>query len=193
MVVSVEASYREFVDALDVEKSEAAAWPPFLGAIAGEAGSRGNEVSAGPIALLWALSDAASSVEAPDDLGLRRLEADWMNGEQASLRFTNALGTPGQSARTERNQFTIALFDSTEEPVAVAGVFQTLGLWEIGVDVVPAAQGRGLAPIVVQAAALAVIEAGEVPLYACAATNTRSQRRALASGFFPVGSDAAVY
>jgi RimJ/RimL family protein N-acetyltransferase len=84
------------------------------------------------------------------------------------------------------------LFDATGAPVAVAGAFQTFGLLEIGVDVVPAFQGRGLAPLVVRAATAAILARGAEPFYACAATNIRSHRTALAAGFLPVCSDATV-
>jgi len=63
---------------------------------------------------------------------------------------------------------------------------------EIGVDVVKTRQGQGLAPVVVAAAAQAILEADGAPFYACEATNIRSQRTALSCGFIPVASDAFV-
>lgn len=194
MVVSVDPAYRAFAGTLELETAEAAAWPLYLGRLAAEVQRRGADVSASPIALLFALATApsSSSVDLPDDLELRRFDPDWMLKELPSGRFRNALGSSGERARAGRNRFAYALIDQTGEPVALSGVFDTLGLHEIGVDVVPAAQGRGLAPIVVAAAAHAILEAGETPLYACAATNIRSQRTALAAGFVPVGADAFV-
>jgi RimJ/RimL family protein N-acetyltransferase len=191
-VLSIDATYRSFVDAHEVEPHHTAAWPGYLGKLAAEAAARGLEVEAGPIALLWALTERPAEPVVPDRLELRRVERDWMNAEQPSERFKNAVGEVGRSARTERNRFAMVLFDEDGQPLAVGGVFETLGLHEIGVDVVPAAQGRGLAPIVVAAAARAVLEEGGAPLYACAATNIRSQRTALAAGFVPIGADAFV-
>jgi hypothetical protein len=37
-----------------------------------------------------------------------------------------------------------------------------------------------------------ILSRAETPFYGCAATNIRSQRTALASGFMPVYSDGAV-
>jgi RimJ/RimL family protein N-acetyltransferase len=192
MVVSVDPDLREFASALEIEKPEVAAWPPFLSAIAAEASRAGREASAGPISLVFALSEPPRPPATPEGLDLRRVDRDWMNAEQHSGRFPNAVGSPERAARAERNVFALGLFDGAGEPVAVAGVFETLGLHEIGVDVVPASQGRGLAPIVVTAAAHAILELDAAPMYACAATNTRSQRTAIASGFLPVASDAFV-
>lgn len=194
MVVSVDPAYRAFAQEADLEKPEAAAWPAYLGLLAAEAARRGTDASASPIALLFALATPPSEepIDVPSDLELRRLDPAWMLDELPSGRFPNALGSSGERARAGRNRFAYALIDEAGEPVALSGVFDTLGLYEIGVDVAPPAQGRGLAPIVVRAAARAILEAGETPLYACAATNVRSQRTALAAGFRPVGADAFV-
>lgn len=59
-------------------------------------------------------------------------------------------------------------------------------------DVVPAHQGRGLAPLVVRAATAAILARGGEPFDACAATSSRSHRTALAAGFQPACSDASV-
>lgn len=192
-VVSIEASYREFVEGLRAEPHHAAAaWPPYLESIVAEARRRGLQVTAGPVALIWALSAVPAESRVPEGLELRTVDREWMAAEQQSGRFENGVGEPGRNARAERNRFGKVLFDSSGEPAAVAGVFQTLGLQEIGVDVVPSAQGRALSPIVVAAAARAVLDEGGVPMYACTSTNTGSQRTALASGFLPVGTDVAV-
>ena len=95
-----------------------------------------------------------------------------------------------QAHRRFRNQYAFAALDSTGEPAAVAGVYDTQGLTEIGVDVRPEHQGRGLARLVVSAAARSILDAGGAAYYGCAVTNIRSQRTALAAGFVPVCWDA---
>jgi hypothetical protein len=75
---------------------------------------------------------------------------------------------------------------------AVAGAFDTSGMLEIGIDVVRSHRGRSLAPVVVAAAARDILSQHRVPFYACATTNIRSQRTALASGFIPACSMALV-
>ena len=192
VVVSIDAAYRDFVVELEAEPHDSAAWPGYLGKIVAEARTRDVEVAASPSAILLALSERPEQPAIPDGLELRRVDRTWMNAEQQSDRFPNGVGQVGRAARAERNRSAMVLFDERGEPLAVGGLTETLGLPEIGVDVVSSAQGRGLAPIVVAAAARAALEEGGTPLYACAATNIRSQRTALASGFLPIGADAFV-
>ena len=191
-VASVDPSYRAFFEALPAGSPRSVFSPPFLAPLAAEAQRRDQRVVATPTALLWALSAPPAPPEVPAGLVLRPVDRAWMTAEQSSGSFENGAGEAGVAARAERNQYGFALVDGAGEPVAVGGVFDTLGLLEIGVDVVPGRRGEGLAPIVVAAAARAILDAGEVPFYACEATNIRSQRTALACGFLPVASDAFV-
>ena len=192
-IVSVHPEYRAFVDLLPAEPHRAATRPAYVTAIASEASRRGLPATAGSVAVLFALAAPPDEPAIPDGLTLRSVDRDWMAAEQRTGRFDNALGEPDETHRTERAHYARALIDTTtDEPVAVAGVFDTLGLHEIGVDVVPAHQGRGLAPIVVAAAARAILQDQRTPLYACSATNTRSQRTALTSGFLPIGADVSI-
>jgi RimJ/RimL family protein N-acetyltransferase len=115
-----------------------------------------------------------------------------MAGEVTTGRWDNGIGQFANDARNVRNQYAFVLRDSDGEPVAMAGVFETYGMLEIGVDVLPEHQQRGLAPVVVSAAARQILDDRRVPLYGCAADNIRSQRTALASGFLPVYADAAI-
>jgi predicted GNAT family acetyltransferase len=101
------------------------------------------------------------------------------------------VGEPGVAARDARNQYALVLFEN-DEPVAVAGVFLTSGSHEIGVDVVRSKRGRGFGALVVAGAAREITARGGTPLYFCEATNIRSQRTALATGFLPVASQGAV-
>lgn len=192
VVASVDPSYRGFAEELTVRRPRSAMGPSFLGPLAAEAQQGGQSVTATPTAVLWALSEPPATRELPDGLELRSVDQSWMAAEQASNRFENGVGQAGVAGRAERKRFGFALVDRAGEPVAVGGVFDTLGLLEIGVDVVPARQGEGLAALVVTASARAILDAGAAPLYACEATNIRSQRSALSCGFIPVASDVFV-
>jgi hypothetical protein len=148
------------------------------------------EVFSGDI--LWALSSAPSAARLPVGLRFEDVSREWLNDQIAAGRFENGAGTPGASAREQRNRYGIALLDRGNDVIALAGVFDTYGLSEIGVDVVEAQQGRGLGAAVVSAALRAILERGETPLYGCSRTNIRSQRTALACGFLPVCAEGAV-
>ena len=119
-------------------------------------------------------------------------DAAWMNDEQGNGRFENGVGVGGTNAREVRNRYAVAITDSEDAPVAVGGVFDSVGLSEIGVDVVPEWRGHGLGAAVVAAAAVEILARGGTPFYGCAADNTRSQRTALSVGFLPIFTDASI-
>jgi hypothetical protein len=163
-----------------------------VGALASEGARRGETLHPMPPWLGWALAEEPPAPPVPAGYRLERVDRDWMNEWQRRDAFTNALGTSDQVHRTFRNQFAHVLFDERREPAAVAGVFDTEGLSEIGVDVVPGARGRNLAPVVVSAAAPEILHSAGTAFYGSAVTNIRSQRTALASGFLPACSLAVV-
>jgi hypothetical protein len=189
-VVSVVDAFFDWARALNPPKHYHAL--SLSGALANEARSRGVLLEPWPPALGWALAQPPSVGVVPRGYELRRTEKDWMSEWQLRGGFENACGQPAQAHRTWRNLFAFALFDSDGSPAAVAGVFDTAGLWEIGVDVARVHRGRGLASTVVAAAARSILDAGETPYYACGVGNIRSQRSALATGFIPACAVAFV-
>jgi hypothetical protein len=158
--------------------------------LAREAEKRGETIHAMPPMMGWALAREPIVPALPAGLRMERMDASWMNDFQQTIQFTNALGEASQAHRRFRNKYAFVVFDEANDPVAAAGAFDTSGLSEIGVDVKREHQGLGLAPAVVSAAARAILDDGGIPYYACAVTNIRSQRTALASGFVPACSDA---
>ena len=185
---------RDFATTNTPELHREAADRAYLEQIRGEAVRLGlaesPEVFSGDI--LWALSSRPAAAPLPDGLRFEPVTREWLNDQIAAGRFENGAGTAGASAREQRNRYGIALLGARNEVIALAGVFDTYGLSEIGVDVVEAQQGRGLGAAVVSAAIRASLERGETPLYGCSRTNIRSQRTALASGFLPVCAEGAV-
>lgn len=185
-VVSAAPGYREAVERLAAVHSHPL-HPPFLQAVVEEARRRGQQGSAPGAGLGWALSEVPAPVAAPAGFSLRVEDASWMNAEMASGRWPNSLGggSDGEAGRPARNRYAAVLRDGEDAPVAIAGVLETWGLAEIGVDVTPAYQGRGFGRLVVQASTRAIVESGRTALYGCDLDNLRSQRTALASGFLP--------
>jgi predicted GNAT family acetyltransferase len=59
-------------------------------------------------------------------------------------------------------------------------------MWQLGIDVTPEHQGRGLAPALASAVAEAVLDEGKLPYYGTSASNIPSMRTALAAGFKPM-------
>lgn len=185
-VICVTAPYLEWAHGLKLERHFYAFG--MADAMARDAEKRGVTLQAWPPALAWSLARAPEAPEAPRGLRLQRFEKDWMTALQKEGAFHNACGDVGQTHRTFRNKFAMALVDDAGAPAAVAGVFDTGGLWEIGIDVARARRGEGVAPVVVAAAVRAILDAGETPYYVCGVGNIRSQHTAFASGFATAGA-----
>lgn len=190
-VVSVESRFRGFIEAHAPKPHHRALHPVLLQRLVDECSSETEHFEYLIPGLCWALAEAPARDEAPAGFAFRALDAEWMNTRMPAGGWENGLGTTAQ-AREFRNQFGIGLFDGAGEPVAIAGAFLSYGMHEIGVDVARDHRGKGFGTLVVQALTREILDRGETPLYGCAADNIRSQRTALASGFLPVYSDAAV-
>lgn len=63
------------------------------------------------------------------------------------------------------------------------------GMWQIGVDVLPAYRRRGVAAALTSRLALEILHAGRAPFYCVAWSNLRSVRNALRSGFVPAWTE----
>lgn len=59
------------------------------------------------------------------------------------------------------------------------------GMWQIGVDVLPAYRKKGIASALTSRLAQEILQRGKVPFYCSAWSNIRSARNALKSGFVP--------
>lgn len=59
------------------------------------------------------------------------------------------------------------------------------GMWQIGVDVLPAHRGRGIATVITRRLAREVFARGYIPFYCCLWSNLPSMKNALRSGFRP--------
>lgn len=99
-------------------------------------------------------------------------------------KFTNALSlVPKTSGRPT---VFAAVAEIQGEIVGVAGVSKDSNfMYQIGIDILPAHRGNGLAPAMTAAAARAVFEVGGLPYYGTTSSNIASMRTALAAGLRP--------
>jgi GNAT superfamily N-acetyltransferase len=89
-------------------------------------------------------------------------------------------------AATARPTVVAAIAEHDGQMVGVCGVSaDSPDMWQLGVDVAPVHQGRGIAAAMTSAAAKATLEAGKLPYYGTSASNVGSMRTALAGGFKP--------
>ncbi|MCZ6538743.1 MAG: GNAT family N-acetyltransferase [Chloroflexi bacterium] len=89
-------------------------------------------------------------------------------------------------AATARPTVIAAIAEHKGEVVGVCGASaDSPYMWQLGIDVTPDHQGRGIAPALTSAVAKAVLEAGKLPYYGATNSNVPSMRTALAAGFKP--------
>jgi hypothetical protein len=192
-VLSIDPAYRDFVDAHSPPVHYHAAAPSFLASVAAEGERRGHRLTVQGAVLLFTTCDDPGDVQPPAGYSIATFDRAWMHARQNRPGFERGVGRPGDDVRESRNRFAVALLDASGEPAAVAGVFETYGMLEIGLDVARSHRGRGLSTTVTRAAARVIIDEGAVPLYGCAATNVRSHRTAESAGFAIAASDAVVF
>ncbi len=193
-VLSVDPGYRAFIEATAPAKHYRVMYAALMQKVVDEGTRRGVALAYQTPMLGFALGASPDLAPPPPGFRIEAVDAAWMAAEMPNGRFENGIGDAADGEnRRERNRFAQVVFDATGEPAAVAGVFTTHGLFEIGIDVRREYRGRGLARVAVNSAAAEVLTRGETPYYGCAATNIRSQRTAATCGFVPVLSDAWVF
>lgn len=80
----------------------------------------------------------------------------------------------------------IGAFDENDKPVAMAGVSSdSRNLWQVGIDVLPEYEHRGLAVYLTTLMKDAVLKKGKVPFYGTSESHSLSRRVAIRSGFVP--------
>ena len=189
-VLSVDEPWIGFVQGLQFEKHFLAFQPQQLTLpLLEEARRRDVEVVARNPGLGFLPAEMPAAPSLPEHLHVERWEKDacvpW------APTFHNALWDDSEDV--DDFLYALVLADGRGAPQAMAGAWrESDGLVEIGVDVAHDARGQGLGPTVVRTMASAIFAAGDVPTYYCAATNVRSHRTALASGFVPVMSMGGV-
>lgn len=190
-VLSIDPDYLDWARKHPPEKHFRAFSEKYLASLIAEGARKGSSLEAHAGAIGFAVT-TKPQFEPLSGFRFEHAGPDWMTAERPNGVFHNALGTPDEDYRTNQYRFAILARTEAGELAAVAGVFDSTGLHEIGVDVVRHLRGHGLANAVVARAVAAILESGETPFYSCGVTNIRSQRTALANGFLPVCSMAYV-
>lgn len=190
-VLSVQEQFVPFVQSLTVEKHyEAFGVREMIEPVLNEAHARGIDVETRGPGLGFLPGERPAAPDLPAGLRLERWELERVTPWAPT--FSNALWD-NTDEHLDEFRYALVLVDSAGAPQAMAGAWhEAEGLVEIGVDVARESRGRGLAPIVVRSLSRSIFESGSVPTYYCAATNVRSHRTALASGFVPVVSRVSV-
>ena len=188
-VVSVAPAYLDWVRAnAPADKHYRALFPNVLLApLAAEAERRGEPLHWRAPGLIFLPAREPEAAAPPAGLTVARIDLGWRERWFPTGIFHNSLGDLEDPA-DQHFRWGVAIMDGAT-PAAVAGAWDDgEGLLEIGVDVAREYRGRGLGEVVVTNLARSIADEDAFPTYYCAATNVRSHRTALASGFVPVAS-----
>lgn len=122
----------------------------------------------------------------PDMLAVAAVKEEWLaavkpdSSAEAEL-WPNDLKAPPQKTYDQSNMDGMA-------GVSADGLY----LWQIGINVVPLAAGRGLASELVRALKEEVLRRGKIPFYGTGESHTISQTVGLKAGFMPAWTEVYV-
>ncbi len=125
----------------------------------------------------------------PDLQALRLLDCPYQMRLLHSVDFSS-LYTPQWSnalceKRRELDVLGVGAYDGDTLIGLAACSADCEGMWQIGVDVLPAYRRQGVASALTSRLALEILERGKVPFYCAAWSNVKSVRNAFKSGFRP--------
>lgn len=123
-----------------------------------------------------------------------RQKIQWFQDEELEqFRNDSRFNTYALSfSKTQPDRLAVAAYDG-KEIMAMAGCSEDgAHLWQIGVDVVPGYEGRGLAVNLVTLLKEEIIRRGKVPYYGTAESHSVSRNVAIGSGFLPAWCEIQV-
>lgn len=142
-----------------------------------------NEIIIGPTVACAASRDTFRSAPVPPGVDVEIVERDAIPALYAHPGFEHALAYRSDDDRSDQIA-AVARHDG--EVIGIAACSDDAdGLWQIGVDVIPAAQGAGTGRALVSCLTARILEAGTVPFYTAAASNIASRSLALGLGYWP--------
>ena len=87
----------------------------------------------------------------------------------------------------------VAAVDDEGKILGMAGASEDSKImWQIGVNVLPEAKGRGVASVIVQSLKNEILKRGKIPFYGTVESHIISQNVALKSGFYPVFAEVKI-
>ncbi len=119
----------------------------------------------------------------PHDFTCRWYDQESIKAFYPNQRFPMALGA--EYSPTRPDMIALAAMDG-EKIAGVAGASADTGeMWQVGIDVEPEYQGRGLGKALVSALCWEIESQGKLPFYGTAVGNLASQAIAVSCGFVP--------
>lgn len=130
--------------------------------------------------------------EEPSDIR-PRCKVQWFEGEELlQFRGNEKVAHALCFSQTQPDRLAVAAYDG-DQLLAMAGVSEDgAHLWQIGIDVLPENEGRGLANSLVTLLKQEVIRRRKIPYYGTAQTHAVSRSVGIAAGFLPAWSEIIV-
>jgi GNAT superfamily N-acetyltransferase len=142
-----------------------------------------GQVLIGPTISYACSCDTFWPAAAPADVEIGIVEHDAIPALYAHPGFDHALA---YRTRVDRQDRIAAVARRAGEIVGIAACSDDAeALWQIGVDVVPTAQGSGIGRALVSGLTARILAEGRVPFYTAAASNIASCSLALGLGYWP--------
>ncbi|CAN5568123.1 hypothetical protein BH24CHL1_BH24CHL1_08660 [soil metagenome] len=128
--------------------------------------------------------------DVPDDIQISMIEREGMIDLYRHAGFKHALQYRMDDPRPD---MVATVATRGGEIVGIAGADSTCEtMWELGIDVVGAARGKGIGQALVSVLTETVLERGRVPHYSAAISNIRSRNVAVSLGYWPAWTELYV-
>lgn len=145
-----------------------------------------NEILIGPTLAYAASRDTFRPAPVPPGVEVGIVDRDAIPALYAHRGFEHALSYRLDGGPGDRRDQIAAVARRDGEVIGIAACSDDAdALWQIGVDVVPAAQGTGIGRALVSGLTARLLDAGTVPFYTAAASNIASRSVALGLGYWP--------
>jgi predicted GNAT family acetyltransferase len=153
--------------------------------------ARDGQTLDGPFPRYLCASDTLRAVAPPAGIRIELIERAEIERAYACPGFDNALS---YQLDQERPDMVAVIAWQSGAVVGMAGASADNDLlWQIGVDVLPPHQGRGIGKALVSRLSAAVLAAGRTPYYATRIDHLHSSKTALSVGYWLAWLDAYVY
>lgn len=145
-----------------------------------------NEIIIGPTLAYAASRDTFRPAPVPPGVEVEMVDRDAIPALFAHRGFEHALSYRLDGVPSDRRDQIAAVARRDGEVIGIAAGSDDAGaLWQIGVNVVPTAQGAGIGRALVSGLTARLLDAGTVPFYTAAASNIASRSLALGLGYWP--------
>lgn len=142
-----------------------------------------NQLIAGPDQKYLCSSDHLRAYTIPHGINLRTYRSDQISDLYEYTQFKHALSFRPDSPRPDRLA-TVAVCNG--KLVGIAGASADCEkMWQIGVDVLPEFQGKGIGKAIVGTLTKCILQEGITPYYSTITSNLQSRQLAASLGYWP--------